>query len=151
VVERNCLFKNLLIKKLLDGVIQSTTNKMKSLYSVFFTIISIIILGSIVSLFINKTKEATHIDDAVQNYEQFQEIYNTCSKLNTDLCVMQDLPESDKMFEQFSKIQRVTTLKGSLNKWIEEYNSKSKMFGRNLWKSKSLPVELNVNQYPCYK
>jgi hypothetical protein len=96
-----------------------------------------------------KGREATHIDDAVQNYEQFQEIYNSCVKLNTDLCNMKDLPENDKMFEQFSKNQRLLSLKTSLNRWIEDYNAKSKMWGRSLWKSSALPYELSNQQFSC--
>ena len=90
------------------------------------------------------------LDNAVVNYEEFQNIYNTCQKLNTDLCNMKDLPEDDKMFEQFSKAQRVNTLKTQLNRWIEEYNAKSNQWNRSIWKSKDLPYELNVNQFNCY-
>ncbi len=90
------------------------------------------------------------VDDALINYEQFQDIYNTCSKLNTDLCNMKDLDESDKMFEQFSKVQRINTLRTQLNKWVEDYNAKSKMFNRSIWKSNDLPYQLVVNQFNCY-
>lgn len=95
-------------------------------------------------------KKATHIEDAVKVYEEFQEIYNTCEKLNTDLCNMRAAPESDKMFEQFSKEQRLLTLRTSLNRWVNDYNAKSKMWGRNLWKSKKLPFELSVQNFNCY-
>lgn len=97
----------------------------------------------------NKAEEATHLRDAVQNYEEFQEIYNTCSKLNTDLCNMKDLPENDKMFEQFSKAQRVLAIKTQLNRWVEDYNAKSKMWGRALWKSNELPYQLTNEQFNC--
>jgi hypothetical protein len=95
-------------------------------------------------------KKATHIDDAVIVYEEYQEIYNTCSQLNTDLCNMKDVPETDKMFEQFSKPQRVLAIKTNLNRWVETYNAKSKMWGRQLWKSNKLPYELSVNEFNCY-
>lgn len=81
-------------------------------------------------------------DTAIIHYEEFQEIYNTCNKLNTDLCNMKELPESDKMFEQFSKVQRLNTIKTNLNRWVEEYNSKS-----NMWKGKALPYQLSINDY----
>jgi hypothetical protein len=61
-----------------------------------------------------------------------------------------DLPESDKMFEQFSKTQRINTLKTQLNRWVEEYNAKSKMINHSLWKSSELPYQLNTNQFNCY-
>ena len=112
-------------------------------------IIGLSIVISAIGYFVNKAKEATHLDDAVQNYEQYQEIYNTCVKLNTDLCNLRELPDDDKMFEQFSKQQRILQLKTQLNRWVEDYNAKSKMFGRALWKSNSLPYQLTVNQFTC--
>jgi len=115
----------------------------------FYWIISISIIFSAIGFLVHKAKEATHINDAVQNYEQFQEIYNTCVKLNTDLCNMEALSETDKMFEQFSKAQRILVIQTNLNRWVEDYNAKSKMWGRNLWKSNSLPYQLSVSQFQC--
>lgn len=114
---------------------------------------SILIIGAIIAtcnLAWSTTKKATHIEDAVQVYEEFQEMYNTCAKLNTDLCNMRGLPDSDKMFEQFSKAQRIVALQTNLNRWVQDYNAKSKMWGRSLWKSKSLPYELSVTEFNCY-
>jgi hypothetical protein len=96
------------------------------------------------------TRTVQTIDNGIVHYEEFQEIYNTCTKLNLDLCNMKDLPETDKMFEQFSKTQRVNTIKGQLNRWTEDYNAKSKMFNRSIWKSSALPYELQTNQFNCY-
>ena len=98
----------------------------------------------------HKAEEATHLHDAVIVYEEYQEIYNTCTKLNVDLGNMQSLPADDIMFEQFSKAQRVNTIKTELNRWVETYNGKSKMWGRNLWKSSSLPYQLNVLDFNNY-
>jgi len=84
---------------------------------------------------------------AIIKYEEFQEIYNTCEKLNTDLGIIQTLPEDDKMFEQFSKSQRIVSLQQQLNRWVEEYNSKSKMWNRSIWKSESLPYQLYIYNY----
>lgn len=116
---------------------------------IIYWIIGLSIVGSVIGFIVRKTGEAAHVKDAVQNYEQFQEIYNTCVKLNTDLCNMKDVPENDKMFEQFSKAQRVLSIKTNLNRWIEEYNAKSKMWGRSLWKSSSLPYQLTNEQFSC--
>lgn len=96
------------------------------------------------------TKKAAHVDDAVIVYEEYQEIYNTCSQLNTDLCNIKEVPDNDKMFEQFSKAQRVNAIKSNLNRWVETYNAKSKMWGRSLWKSSKLPYELSVMEFNCY-
>jgi len=117
---------------------------------IIYWIIGVCIVLSIAGFLVLKARQATHIDDAVQNYEQFQEIYNTCVKLNTDLCNMQELPADDVMFQQFSKPQRINTLKTQLNRWVEDYNAKSKMWGRALWKSSALPYQLDVNQFNCY-
>jgi len=90
-------------------------------------------------------------DDAVINYEQYQDIYTTTKKINTDLCSMRQLPEKDPMFAQFSKTQRINTLKAQLNNWVEDYNSKSKMINRSIWKSNELPYQLSVEQFNCYQ
>lgn len=121
----------------------------KPLKRIFYFIIIASIAFGIAKFALKKTKEATHIDDAVENYEEFQTIYNTCQKLNTDLCNMKSLSEDDKMFEQFSKEQRILAIKTSLNKWVEEYNAKSQMWGRSLWKSDKLPYQLSNNQFSC--
>lgn len=117
---------------------------------IVYWVIGIVVVLSIIGFLWSKTKQAAHVDDAVQTYEQFQEIYNTCEKLNTDLCNMQELPADDVMFQQFSKAQRINTLKTQLNRWVEDYNAKSKMWGRALWKSDKLPYQLSVNQFNCY-
>lgn len=94
--------------------------------------------------------DATHAEDAVIVYEEFQEIYNTCEKLNEDICNMKEIPEDDPMFSQFSKAQRVLAIKTNLNRWVEDYNAKSKMWGRSLWKSEDLPYKLAPDQFSCY-
>lgn len=112
--------------------------------------IGVLLLILLASLFvITQTKKATHLDDAVLNYEQYQDLYNTCQKINTDICNMKDVPEQDIMFAQFSKAQRINTLRSQLNRWIEDYNAKSNMWGRQLWKSSSLPYQLSQTDFPC--
>lgn len=91
------------------------------------------------------------VDNGIVHYEEFQEIYNTCQKLNTDLAIIQQTPETDKQFDQFTKSQRLNSIKQSLNRWVEDYNAKSKMWNRSLWKSGSLPYQLDVNQFSNYK
>ena len=114
-----------------------------------FWIIGIGIILFIIVGFILKVRETTHLNDSVQTYEQFQELYNSCSKLNTDLCNMKALPNNDKMFDQFSKAQRINAIKTQLNRWVEDYNAKSKMWGKALWKSKELPYQLTNEQFSC--
>lgn len=114
-------------------------------------IIWLIVVGFLVSVaswFLNRTEKTTTY--ALIQYEQFQEIYNTCNKLNTDLCNMREMPDDDKSFEQFTKPQRINTLKTQLNRWVQDYNAKSNMWTRSMWKSSKLPYELDVNQFNCY-
>lgn len=67
------------------------------------TIIYMVII-IITLMFISSCKHMwKSYDDAVINYEQYQEIYTTTKKINTDLCSMRQLPEKDPMFAQFRK------------------------------------------------
>jgi uncharacterized membrane protein YfbV (UPF0208 family) len=90
------------------------------------------------------------VTTGIVRYEEFQEIYNTCQKLNTDLDIIQQTPESDKQFEQFSKAQRLNAIKQNLNRWVEDYNAKSKVWTRSMWKSNTLPYQLSVKDFPNY-
>ena len=110
--------------------------------------IALIFVISGITWFLNRGVKI--VDNGIIHYEEFQELYNTCSKINTDLCNMKDLPDTDKMFEQFSKAQRINTLRTNLNRWVEDYNGKSKMFNRGIWKSSALPYQLQTNQFNCY-
>ena len=89
-------------------------------------------------------------DTAILRYEEFHEVYNTAQKLNQDLCVLGKTPANDPMFEQFSKSQRMNGARQTMNRWVAEYNAKSAMWNRALWKSDSLPYRLESNQFPCY-
>lgn len=125
-------------------------DEVKVFKNLYLWLIAVVVVLSIGGWVLTRASKATHAEDAVIVYEEYQEIYNTCSKLNTDLCNMKALDEKDVMFEQFSKAQRINTIKTQLNKWVEDYNAKSKMWGRSLWKSSALPYELNVNDFNCY-
>jgi hypothetical protein len=119
-------------------------------FGIIVVFVLVMVLLFVISKSCSVVNKVTDVDNAFINYEQFQEIWNTCQKLNTDMGIMRDLPETDKMFEQFSKVQRLSTLKIQLNKWVEDYNAKSKMWNRSLWKSKSLPYQLTVNEFTNY-
>jgi len=93
------------------------------------------------------TRAVSVADTAVLRYEEFQEIHNTCKKIDTDLATVRAVPEDDRMFASFSKAAMVAQKKQQLSRWVEEYNAKSRMWNRALWKSDSLPYQLNVNQF----
>jgi hypothetical protein len=110
--------------------------------------IAILFLVAFFAWFCNRSVQV--VDTGIVRYEEFHEIARTTEKLNTDLCQMRALPDTDKMFEQFSKAQRINAIQAQLNRWIEEYNAKSRMINRSLWKSAELPYQLNTNQFNCY-
>lgn len=110
--------------------------------------VGLLLVISGITFFLNRG--VAIVDNGIIHYEEFQELYNTCTKINTDLCNMKELPETDVMFQQFSKAQRMNTLRTNLNRWVEDYNGKSKMWNRSLWKSNALPYQLQTNQFNCY-
>ena len=125
---------------------------MKYVAIIILAIIGISVFSLTITTCNNASDQAQEhvIKNSFNSYEEFQEIYNTCQKLNTDLCNIKEVPESDKMFDQFSKSQRITGIRQTLNRWIEEYNGKSKMWNRSLWKSKQLPYQLSTSDFSCY-
>lgn len=96
------------------------------------------------------TRSERFVTTGIIRYEEFQEVYNTCQKLNTDLQIIQSTPEADRQFEQFTKSQRINSIKQNLNRWVEDYNAKSKLWTRSMWKSNSLPYQLSVNDFSNY-
>lgn len=90
-------------------------------------------------------------EDAVVNYEAYQEIYNAAKQINTNLCNMRVADAKDPMFAQFSKQQRILAEQANLNRQIADYNGKSRMLNRNIWKSSELPYQLSTNDFNCYQ
>ena len=90
------------------------------------------------------------VNNSFNSYEEFQEIYNTCQQVNDNLCAIKDVPETDPMFKDFSKSAQQTAFRFKLNRWIQDYNAKSKMWNRSLWKSKELPYQLTTQAFTCY-
>jgi hypothetical protein len=91
------------------------------------------------------------IDDSLVNYEEFQEIYNTCQKINADLATIRAIPDDDKAFSAFSKQQQIAAKKQQMTRWVEEYNAKSKMWNRAMWKSNTLPYQLRAEDFSNYE
>jgi len=116
----------------------------------------LIFLGIVIFGFLLKTcgipeKHVTNsMENAVISYDEYQNIYQTCIQLNNDLGVIKSTPETDAQFLQFSKSQRLNAIKQNLNRWISEYNAKSKHIDKKYWKSSDLPYELYPNQFSNY-
>lgn len=116
-------------------------------------IIGLFIIGKVIKItndVTDQAEKATHLEDATLVYEEYQILYNACVEINIDLGNLRLLPKDDIMFSQFSKQQRIYNLRARLVKHVEDYNSKSKMWGRSLWKSDKLPYQLNLNQFNNY-
>jgi len=90
------------------------------------------------------------MENAVISYDEYQDLYATCNKCNEDLGIVKATPDNDPQFEQFSKAQRINTIKQSLNRWVQEYNAKSKHIDKKWWKSDELPYKLSVTQFSNY-
>lgn len=91
------------------------------------------------------------VDSGILHYEDFQEIYTTTKKIDSDLATVRAIPENDKMFANFSKASVIAARKQQLTRWVEEYNAKSKMLNRSLWKSSTLPYQLDTADFRNYK
>ena len=90
------------------------------------------------------------LERGISDYEEFQEIYNTCLKLDTDIATYHSIPADDKTFNMFSKEGVIAQKKQNLARWVEDYNARSRVWTRSMWKSSSLPYELKVEDFPNY-
>lgn len=129
-----------------DSELRNETNFGKKL---LLFIVGLTIVLSVLGWLATRTVDI--VDNGILHYEDFQEIYNTCQKINTDLDTLHAVPDTDPMFQQFSKSALLTAKKQQLTRWVEEYNAKSKMINRSLWKSKKLPYQLSVDDFSNYK
>lgn len=123
--------------------------EIKQIKGLYIWIIGVLLAVSAIVWFAERSDRV--VTNGIADYNEFQEIYNTTQRLNTDLGNMQAMPDSDVSFQQFSKPQRILTIKGQLNKWVEEYNAKSHMWNKSMWKSGKLPYELHVTDFSNYK
>ena len=127
---------------------------MKTFGKIMMVLLIVVVL-SVVGFFVKSCSIAEkHVTDSMKNavisYDEYQDIYATCTQLNSDLGIIKDTPETDSQFSQFSKPQRVNAIKQNLNRWINEYNAKSKHIDKKWWKSSELPYQLTTNQFTNY-
>lgn len=105
------------------------------------------LLGGIIWL-VNRGESV--VSSGFSSYHEFEEIYATCVKLDQDLGTVSQLPDTDKTFKDFSKGAILLQKKQALTRWIGEYNAKSRMWDRSMWKSASLPYQLDPKVFPNY-
>jgi len=115
---------------------------------IFVGISAVLFTCNIVS--IGEKHVTNSVENAVISYNEYQDIYTTCNKINLDLATIRETPDNDKQFDQFSKASVINAKKQQLSRWVEEYNAKSKHIDKKWWKSSSLPYELDVNQFSNY-
>lgn len=96
------------------------------------------------------TRSERVVDAAILSYEDFHEIHRTCEKLDSDLATLRAVPEEDRMFAAFSKAAMIAGKRQQMTRWVEEYNAKSKMWNRSMWKSDALPYQLRAEDFPNY-
>ena len=119
-------------------------------------LVLLVLIGVTVGLFTCRTCSIAgdHVTNSMENavisYDEYQVIYATCEQLNADLGVIKETPDNDGQFTQFSKSQQINTKKQQLNRWINDYNAKSKHIDKKWWKSVELPHTLTANQFTNY-
>lgn len=97
----------------------------------------------------NQAKENV-TDNAFVDYQEFQSMYNTCIQINDNMCALEKMDEKDPSFVQFSKASQLNSYRQKMNRWIQDYNAKSKMWNKAMWKSPKLPYELTNKEFSCY-
>lgn len=133
-----------------DTELRDETNYSKK--TILWVIVLCFVVGGVAWLFSKPAKIADQvIDNSLNNYEAFQEMYNTCKKLDSDLTAIRSINANDPMFSQFSQSAMIVQKQQLINRWVEEYNAKSKMWNRSMWKSSSLPYQLSTNDFPNYR
>ena len=86
---------------------------------------------------VGKVTDANHI---IYTYEEFQNSHNAI------LSVCQKIDNTKKLTKEsagFSNEERVLALENKLSTLVADYNAKSKMITRQMWKSKDLPHTIN--------
>jgi hypothetical protein len=131
-----------------DSELRNETNFAKKL---IFWVLGLLLLISLIGWGAGWFTKVVNPDTAISNYEEFQEIYNTCQQINTDLFTIRAVADSDRYFASFSKASMVAQKRQKMAYWVEQYNAKSKMWNRSLWKSSTLPYQLSVEQFPNYQ
>ena len=122
---------------------------MKLFFKIFGFIAAVSLASWSITVFFRTAD--TVIANAPVRYEEYEEIYQSCQKISDDLCVLDKVPANDPMFATgFNKAQRMSTLRMSLNRWTTDYNGKSRMITRSLWKSGALPYQLQTSAFPCF-
>lgn len=119
-----------------------------------FGIGTVIVIGLIALFFlgrscgvISKIAEPTNI---ISSYDEFESMYETCNQICDDISVLEQTDAEVYAGETgFSKGERLIALQNKINRWIREYNAKSRHISKSLWKSNKLPHQLSRSDFYC--
>ena len=100
-----------------------------------------LIIGALASIKSCNDKTVEAVNTGITQYEEFYSIYNTVLKLKEDIKTINELDEF------VSKSATLMGKKQLLNRWISEYNAKSSMVNREVWKGTSLPYKLEIDNW----
>lgn len=106
---------------------------------------------------ISKITEPTNI---ITSHDEFESMYETCNQICDDIRVLTQFDDNIKAIDQiskgvyiekpaFSKEERIIALQNKINRWIREYNAKSRHISKSRWKSNSLPQQLSRSDFYC--
>lgn len=122
-------------------------------FKAFGVIMALIILSLVVktcSAGMGVFDKTVNSDNIIESYEEYEEMYSTCEKICDDIRILSLVSAEEYNKDTgFSKSERLIALKANLNRWIREYNAKSRMFRKNMWKSKKLPHQLSISHFDC--
>lgn len=128
-----------MFKSKYDEELKDQSNFVKNVITWF--VVFFLIMFSIIG-FIYKTNNT-----GLVSYQECEEMYSTCIKINADIGTLLTIDNNDKMFNEFSKQSMISLKKQQLSRWVEEYNTKSRIINKFIWKSNTLPYQLNVNNF----
>lgn len=94
------------------------------------------------------TSKIADPDNIITSYEEFESMYSTCNQVCDNIKMLKSADSKD-MESGFSKSERILALQNKLNRWIREYNAKSRHISKSLWKSKNLPHQLSIDDFNC--
>lgn len=82
-------------------------------------------------------------DHIINSYEWYEESYSAIKNQCTQISILEK--STQKSSGGFSTSERILNLKNKLSSQVEEYNAKSRMITKSMWKSPKLPYQIDFN------
>lgn len=106
----------------------------------------LMVLAPIFGWGLKLVKKTTSATTVISNYEWFYDQYNQIEAMRMNIASISETINTCKGEERQRKNTELQGLKLVLNNSIAEYNSKSRQITRKLWKSETLPYQLEMNK-----